>query len=146
MAGRSAHTRAPRISTEGDPNMRTPEHPRRSLSQGDDTPRPPGLLSQDTPSVTSTQFQGNSEQSPYSTTKRLGFLGEMLSSSSGSGTSASTLRGSQSNQLPASRSHARAESANLLREAAPSPAPTMTSSKAHPSPSKVSRLLSIIGL
>lgn len=136
MAGRSAFTRGPRTSGEGESPMRGSERQRRSLSQSDDTPRQPGLLanpasSHDTGSATSSHFHINTDHSQHSS-KRLGFLGEMLSSSANSGTSGSTRN--QSNQIPP-RSHSRADSANLLREGAASPAPTM--SKAHPSPSKV---------
>ncbi|KAI0700903.1 HbrB-like-domain-containing protein [Cytidiella melzeri] len=109
--------------------MRTPERQRRSLSQ--DTPRP-SLNAHDIGSATSSLFHNSAEQS-QPLPKRLGFLGEMLSSNNG--VSAST-RG-LSNQIPiASRSHSRADSANLLRESAASPVPAMTS-KAHPSPSKI---------
>lgn len=146
MAGRSARVR--QTSHDLDAIMRLPEEQRRTLSHGDDTPRPPATTtlqgnftsspSQDsfntTPSILNTEHT-------HHTTKRLGFLGEMLSSASGS--SASTVRGSSSNQIPASRSHTRADSTNLLRESATSPTPGVSSSsglhlKGHPSPSKVS--------
>ncbi len=134
MAGRSAFVRGPRTSGELDSQMRASERQRRSLSQSDDTLRPPGAnppASHDPGSATSSHFHSSAEHSQHPS-KRLGFLGEMLSSSNNSGTGGST-RG-QPNQIPP-RSHSRADSANLLRENAVSPAPTL--SKAHPSPSKV---------
>lgn len=119
--------------------MRTPERTRRSLSQGDDTPRPTGLgvFQSVNPSPSPGLHDANGAEHGHAT-KRLGFLGEKLLSSSTSGSS-STIRG------PSPRSHSRAESANLLlslsRETTASPAPMAASSthhaKAHASPSKV---------
>ena len=139
MASRSARGR--RTSQESS-LMRTPERTRRSLSQGDDTPRPagPGVFQSVNPSPNSGSHDANSAEHGHAT-KRLGFLGERLLSSSTSGSS--TLRG-----IPGpttSRSHSRAESANLLlslsRDSTASPAPMAASSshhgKVHASPSKV---------
>lgn len=131
--------------------MRTPERTRRSLSQGDDTPRPagPGVFQSVNPSPNSGSHDANSAEHGHAT-KRLGFLGERLLSSSTSGSS--TLRGTPG---PAtSRSHSRAESANLLlslsRDSTASPAPMAASSshhgKVHASPSKlVSREMHRLG-
>ncbi len=143
MAGRSARIR--RGSQDSTRMMRTPERPRRSLSQGDDTPRAAGVMlgTSATPSAAqsheisaSSLFHSGAEHA-----KRLGFLGEKLLST----TSSSTLRGTPtSSTLPTSRSHSRADSANLLsRETTASPALGMATSssqqgKGHTSPAKVS--------
>lgn len=142
MASRSARGR--QISHD---TMRTPERTRRSLSQGggEDTPRPSASFNRDSPAPPppheggATTQQNAVEQSHAS--KRLGFLGEKLLSSN-SVTSSSNGRGTTHQILP-SRSHSRADSANLLsRDAAASPAPSVaatstTHAKAHQSPSKV---------
>ena len=121
--------------------MRTPERTRRSLSQGDDTPRPSGTFQ----SVPSSHDAASAEQHGHQT-KRLGFLGDKLLASAAAaaaGPSAS-LRGTPS-QL-SSRSHSRADSANLLPRDTPaaSPAPMAASAshaKTHASPSKVRGLI-----
>lgn len=157
MSGRSAHTR--RSSQEPNHLMRTPERGMRSLSHGDDTPRPTGMLQGASPNTAT----GNDPGSPISSQstfvdqqlphppKRLGFLGEklgevlgekLLSSSSGS---SSTQRGTPvAPQLLPARSHSRAESALpfISRETTSSPtpgmsAPTSGQPKGHTSPSKV---------
>lgn len=132
--------------------MRTPERTRRSLSQGDDTPRPSGLgiFQGASPSPTHDAIFHNSADHGHAA-KRLGFLGEKLLSSANSGSSTSTVRGT-TNPIHTSRSHSRAESANLLsRDVAPSPTPGMAASsahhaKAHASPSKVSMTANCIGV
>ena len=170
MAGRSARSRRASQDSGILLNMRTPERQRRSLSQGDDTPRPTGVLqgagSAATSAGSSSLNTGQSVQMHvgdasiaasllhvgadppgHTPNKRLGFLGEKLLSSSVSATS--TLRGTPTSQL-LPRSHSRAESANLLtlREGAASPAPSMATisasplAKGHTSPSKVSTLSS----
>ncbi|KAI0093316.1 HbrB-like-domain-containing protein [Irpex rosettiformis] len=138
MAGRSAFSRGPRTSGEWERPIPRPGSERQRRSLSDDTLRPPATP--EPGSATSSHFHTSGDHSQHPS-KRLGFLGEMLSSSTNSGTGGST-RG-QSNQIPP-RSHSRADSANLLRENAASPAPTM--SKAHPSPSKlVSREMHRLG-
>ncbi|GJE96768.1 HbrB domain-containing protein [Phanerochaete sordida] len=132
--------------------MRTPERTRRSLSQGDDTPRPAGLgvFHSVNPSPNSGSHDANSADHAHAS-KRLGFLGEKLLSSSSA--SSSALRAAAS--ANASRSHSRADSANLLslpRDATASPTPMAAAaghshhSKAHASPSKlVSREMHRLG-
>ena len=118
--------------------MRTPEHTRRSLSQGDDIPRPGVFQGADASSTHDAIFHNSAEHGHAA--KRLGFLGDKLLASTTSGSSTSTVRGNAA-QL---RGHARAESANLLsREMAPSPTPPLAAvtahhAKGHTSPSKVS--------
>ena len=166
MASRSARGRRASQDSAFLLSMRTPERQRRSLSQGDDTPRPSGVL-QGSAVPTTTSGSSSSNTAPmaqshisdnnlapsifhagteHGTSKRLGFLGEKLLSSSNSGLSASTLRGTPVSQL-LPRSHSRADSANLLglsRESTASPAPSSMSTspsqfaKGHTSPSKVS--------
>lgn len=150
MAGRSARSRRASQDSGLLLNMRTPERQRRSLSQGDDTPRPAGVLqgagSASTNTASSSVNTGHSVQMnvgeasiaasllhvgadppSHQSNKRLGFLGEKLLSSSASTAASSTLRGTPTSQL-LPRSHSRAESANLLtlsRESTASPAPSM---------------------
>ena len=149
MASRSAQSR--RASQDASVLLKTPERARRSLSQGDDTPRPTGVLF----GASAGNIQNNDSGSPPNPhplpeptppTKRLGFLSEKLSLSSNSGSSSATLRAlSPAPSLLPSRSHTRAESAlNIIsREAAASPTPGMAApppqtAKGHASPSKVS--------
>lgn len=155
MAGRSARSRRASQDASLVLGMRTPDRQRRSLSQGDDTPRPLGLLQSanntangtgnnaTSASPTGQGHPGDASTVPpsilhtgadqplpgHTPNKRLGFLGEKLLSSNLS-SSASTLRGTPTSQL-LPRSHSRAESANLLglsREGTPSPAPAMAAS------------------
>ncbi|KAI0790700.1 HbrB-like-domain-containing protein [Abortiporus biennis] len=119
--------------------MRTPERGgQRSLSHGDDTPRPAGALQGASPTTTidTGSPPNNLSTLPDHPPKRLGFLGEKLLSSGSS----------IAPQLLPTRSHSRAESALpfISRDVTASPTPGMIpststqQSKGHTSPSKVS--------
>ncbi|KAJ8463330.1 hypothetical protein ONZ51_g10330 [Trametes cubensis] len=126
--------------------MRTPER-RRSSSQGDATPRaPPHSLSPDNNNThnSNSSQQTNTIPGGDHPSKRLGFLGDILLSSAGSISVASSAQ--RSSPIPHSllptRSHSRGDSA-LARDNASSPTPTMATSagqpsKGHVSPSKAS--------
>ncbi|KAH8107830.1 HbrB-domain-containing protein [Cristinia sonorae] len=145
MAGRSAQSR--RVSQDAAILLKTPERARRSLSQGDDTPRPPGVLigASTPPTLNNDSGSPPNSYSPVdqpTASKRLGFLSEKLSLSSNSASSSATLRASPA-PLLTSRSHSRAESAlNIItRDTTASPTHGMSatspqSTKGHTSPSK----------
>lgn len=151
MAGRSAQGR--RASQDVGLLVRTPDYGRRSHSIGDDTPRPTALLYG--PSSSASVHSAVEPRSPLNlfpitladqlaSTKKLGFFGDKLLSSS-SGSSNATLHPNSNiiHQLPP-RSQSRTDTlASVSRDTTASPAPGMAgpsnqANKGHTSPSKVS--------
>ncbi|KAI0727375.1 hypothetical protein C8Q72DRAFT_463500 [Fomitopsis betulina] len=140
MVARPHHHRL--YSQEDDPfNMRTPE-PRRSSSQGDDTPRAVSGFLQTSMSAAghpdASLSAGHAGADPQPPSKRLAFLSEKLLPSSSAGPSI-VQRGSSSPLTV--RTHSRGDSASgVPRELSPVPtmASTTTHQKGHTSPTKVS--------